>query len=125
MGFRTGAFAKVWSVEPRSDTSLKMRISISKKNRQSGEYEQEFSGFVMVIGSAAVAKAMKLKENARIKLGDVDVTTTYNKELKKEYVNYKVFSFELDDGSAPAKKASTKKTVDDGEPYDNDSSLPY
>lgn len=42
MGFRTGAFAKVWEVTPMSDTSTKVRISVSRKNKQSGEYEQDF-----------------------------------------------------------------------------------
>ena len=31
MGFRTGAFAKVWEVTPMSDTSTKLRMSISRK----------------------------------------------------------------------------------------------
>ena len=39
MGFRTGAYAKVWEVTPMSDTSTKVRMSISRKNKQSGEYE--------------------------------------------------------------------------------------
>ena len=75
MGFRTGAYAKVWEVTPMSDTSTKVRMSISRKNKQSGEYEQDFSGFVLAIGTAAAKKAAGLKEGNRIKLGDVDVTT--------------------------------------------------
>ena len=82
MGFRTGAFAKVWEVTPMSDTSTKVRMSISRKNKQSGEYEQDFSGFVLAIGTAAAKKAAGLKEGNRIKLGDVDVTTKYDKEKK-------------------------------------------
>ena len=35
MGFRTGAYAKVWEVTPMSDTSTKVRMSISRKNKQS------------------------------------------------------------------------------------------
>lgn len=31
MGFRTGAYAKVWEVSPMSDTSTKIRISVSRK----------------------------------------------------------------------------------------------
>ena len=38
MGFRTGAYAKVWEVTPMSDTSTKVRMSISRKNKQSGEF---------------------------------------------------------------------------------------
>jgi len=33
MGFRTGAYAKVWEVTPMSDTSTKVRMSISRKNK--------------------------------------------------------------------------------------------
>ena len=62
MGFRTGAFAKVWEVTPMSDTSTKLRMSISRKNKKTDEYEQDFSGFVLAIGTAAASKAARLKE---------------------------------------------------------------
>ena len=97
MGFRTGAYAKCWSVEPKTDSITRLRISVSKKNKSTGEYEQDFSGFATVFGSAAAKKAAALKEGDRIKLGDVDVSTTYDKERNKEYINYKIFSFELSD----------------------------
>ena len=73
-----------------------MRLNISRKNKDTGEYEQDFSGYVMMIGTAN-AKAQRLHEKDRIRLGDVDVTTTYNKEQQKEYVNYKCFDFEMAD----------------------------
>ena len=60
MGFRTGAWAKVWEVKPMSDTSTKIRMSVSRKNKQ-GEYEQDFSGFVLAIGTAAAHKAAGLR----------------------------------------------------------------
>ena len=60
MGFRTGAYAKVWEVSPLSDTSTKVRMSVSRKNKQSGEYEQDFSGYVLCIGTAAAKKASLL-----------------------------------------------------------------
>lgn len=78
MGFRTGAYAKVWEVKPFSDTSVKLRLSVSRKNKQTGEYEQDFSGYVNAVGTAAAKKAACLKEGDRIKLGDVDVTTKYD-----------------------------------------------
>lgn len=92
MGFRTGAFAKVWTVESISETNTKLRISISRKNRRTQEYEQDFSGFVNCIGTAAASKACSLKEGSRIKLGDVDVTTNYNKEKGTSYTNFKICS---------------------------------
>lgn len=82
MGFRTGAYAKVWEVSPMSDTSTKVRMSVSRKNKQTGEYEQDFSGFVLCIGTAAAKKASQLHEGSRIKIGDCDVTTKYDEQKK-------------------------------------------
>lgn len=124
MGFRTGAYAKVWEVKPMSDVSTKIRVSVSRKNKETGEYEQDFSGFVMAIGSAAARKASNLKEGDRIKLGDIDVSTRYDKEKKTSYVNYKVFSFELESGDAePTDPAEVP--VDDGEVDDAGPGLPF
>ena len=119
MGFRTGAYAKVWEVTPMSDTSTKVRMSISRKNKQSGEYEQDFSGFVLAIGTAAAKKAAGLKEGNRIKLGDVDVTTKYDKEKKVTYTNFKMFSFELDGAEPRDSSTEPQPTVDEGEIDDN------
>lgn len=119
MGFRTGAYAKVWEVTPMSDTSTKVRMSISRKNKQSGEYEQDFSGFVLAIGTAAAKKAAGLKEGNRIKLGDVDVTTKYDKEKKITYTNFKMFSFELDGEESRDSSTEPQPTVDEGEIDDN------
>lgn len=122
MGFRTGAWAKVWEVKPMSDTSTKIRMSVSRKNKQGG-YEQDFSGFVLAIGTAAAHKAAGLKEGDRIKLGDVDVSTKYDRDKKVTYTNFKMFSFDRDDGnnSAGSSSASTdpQPAVDEGELDDN------
>ena len=127
MGFRTGAFAKVWEVKPFSDTSVKLRLSVSRKNKQTGEYEQDFYGFVNAVGTAAAKKAASLKEGDRIKIGDVDVTTKYGKQKEVTYTNYKIFSFEVDNGnSSPAPKAASNEPqpeVDGGEA--DDSRLPF
>lgn len=89
MGFRTGAYAKVWEVTPMSDTSTKIRMSVSRKNPQTNEFEQTFSGFVLCIGTAAARNAAKLKEGSRIKIGDCDVTTKYDSQKKITYTNFK------------------------------------
>lgn len=103
MGFRTGSWAKIWGIEPKSSTWTKGRISISRKNRQTGEYEQDFSGFVDFTGTASAAKAAGLHEGDTIKLGDVDVVRVWDKERQKEYINYKVFTFDLDDQAQQAR----------------------
>ena len=123
MGFRTGAWAKVWEVTPMSDTSTKVRISVNRKNKQSGEYEQDFSGFVLAIGTAAAHKAAGLKEGDRIKLGDVDVSTKYDREKKVIYTNFKMFSFDTDNGnntsSSSGGNTEPQPPVDEGELDDN------
>lgn len=125
MGFRTGAYAKVWEVTPMSDTSTKVRMSVSRKNKQSGEYEQDFSGFVLAIGTAAAHKAAALKEGDRIKLGDVDVSTKYDREKKVTYTNFKMFSFEVENGgnssggSGSGANTDPQPSVDEGELDDN------
>ena len=127
MGFRKEAFATIWSVESTSDTFTKARISISRKNKQTGEYDTDFSGFVSFVGTAAAKKAAVLKEKDRIRLGDVDVTNKYDKEKNVTYTNYKIFSFEtqneIDGGSRNTESPEPKKPVDDGEV--DDDRLPF
>ena len=115
MGFRTGAFCKLWTIEPVRDTITKSRVSISKKNKNTGEYESEFDGFIAFVGTAAASKAVKLKEGDRIRLGDVDVTRRYDKEKQKEYINFNVYSFEMADSRA----SSATPAVTNTEPVDN------
>lgn len=108
----------MWEVTPVFDTATKLRISISRKNKQTGEYEQDFSGYVTCVGSAAAQKALKLKEGDRIKLGDCDVSTKYDAQKKVTYTNYKLFDFSTDENVAP-RPDPTRPTVDDGEVDDN------
>lgn len=126
MGFRTGAWAKVWEVTPMSDTGTKLRMSISRKNKQ-GEYEQDFSGFVLAVGTAVAHKAAGLKEGDRIKLGDVDVSTKYDHEKKVTYTNFKLFSFDTENGGnasgGSGGNTESQPPVDEGEL--DDSRLPF
>ena len=121
MGFRTGVYAKVWEVREKSPTITEGRISISRKNKQTGEYEQDFNGWVRFVGTANAASALKLNKQDSIKLGDVDVTNRYDKEKEVTYTNFTVFGFEVD-GEAPAKKPAPAP-VDEGEPDTPD--LPF
>lgn len=126
MGFRKESYATVWSVEAVSDTLTKARISISRKNKQTGEYETDFSGFVSFVGTAAAKKASLLKEKDRIRLGDVDVTNKYDKEKNTTFTNYKVFSFEFADDTQTHTTTTVdepQQAVDDGDV--DDSRLPF
>jgi hypothetical protein len=127
MGFRTGAFCKIWDVTPVSDRKTKLRVSISMKNKE-GEYVQEFSDFPVCLGSACASKAARLKKGDVIKLGDVDVSNRYDKEKRITYYDFKIFSFEPanhDGGSSmPSGRANTKP-VDELEPDPTEDPLPF
>ena len=94
MGFRQNSYAKVWRFEDKGNYSV-VEISTSKKNKTTDQYETDFaSKFVRFIGQAH-ADIQALQEGVKIKLGDVEVTNSYNKETKQGYTNFLVFSFEL------------------------------
>ena len=133
MGFREGAFATVWQVEQKNDRWTKLRINISRKNKDTDEYEQDFSGWGDVFGTAAAAKAAKLKEKDRIKLGGVDVTNSYDKDKKVTYWNPKVFDFEMADGaggnsggrSSSGSSRRREQEAYEGENEADDDGLPF
>lgn len=134
MGFRTGSYATVWNVESKTNAWTKLKISVSRKNKETGEYEDEFNGFVDCLGTVVANKAAGLNVRDRIKLGDVDVKNSYDKEKGIGYTNFQMFSFDkLDnDGqvetsapAAPATKTAKKKTVDDGEVEPVEDNLPF
>lgn len=122
MGFRVNSYCKIWSVKPITNTLTEARISISKKNKNTGEYEQEFGGFVRFAGFEAAKKAALLREGDRIKLGDVDVTNKYDKEKNVTYTNFTVFNFEIEEVNQAASPSPTP-AVDDGEVDDGE--LPF
>lgn len=126
MGFRNGSYATVWSVESKSPTVTRARISISRKNKNTGEYEQDFSDFVSFIGTATATNALKLKEKDRIRIGESDVRTYYDKEKNRTYYNFNIYGFEDvtrgHDGAA-ASPQPVIDAVDNGEVDDED--LPF
>ena len=94
MGFKQGAIAKVWEVEPsESGKYVKVRVSISRKN-QEGVYEQDFADYLRLIGEANNKARKYLKSGDRIRLDGTDVTTSYNKETKRQFINFLVFNYE-------------------------------
>ena len=121
-GFRKGSFATVWKVEPKSDKWTKIRINISRKNKDTGDWEEEFSGFVECLGTACASKAAKLKERDRIRLGDVDVTTRYDKASNTTYTNFKMTDFEMAGEPQGQQVASSNTCEGENDPADD---LPF
>ena len=128
MGFRTGAYATVWEAIPHTDTITKLQISVSVKDKNSGEYVTEFSGFASCIGTALANKAAGLRRQARIKIGDCDVTTVYDKTKDKQFTNFKIFSFEIEGGrESQSLTNDPEPVVDHGELDDSgdNADLPF
>ena len=119
MSFRTNAWAKIWEITP-GERSTKIRISTSRKNKQTNEYEQDFSGFVTLAGTAH-KEAANLKVGDTFQIGDCEVTSRYDKEKKKEFINFAIYSFASNEQkAAPAAKPATAPAApadsdDDGE----------
>lgn len=126
MGFRANSFAKVWAVESTKPNITKVRLSTSRKNKQTGQYETDFSGYCSFVGNCAVA-ALKLREGDRIKLGDVDVSNRYDREAKREYTFYTVFGFEMADSNfSGSASASDAPAAVEENPVETDSNgLPF
>lgn len=118
MGFRVGSWAKIWEVTP-GDRSTKVRLSISKKNKKTDKYEEDFAGYVTLAGTAH-RDAANLKAGDRIKIGECDVTNRYDKEKKVTYTNFSVYTYEIGDG-ANAKSAAAVSSEDDSD----DGDLPF
>lgn len=115
MGFRQrdkegrGGFARIWSIEDKGNYSI-AKVSTSKK-RKDGSYETDFQdGFVRLIGAAhEMAQTLNVTEKGiAIQIVSCEVTTPYNAETKKGYVNYAIFAFDIPDGNDGGNITNTK-----------------
>lgn len=124
MGFRNGAYAKVWSVEDKGKTK-NVRLSISHKVKgEENKYEQDFSGFCMFIGQSA-QKAATLKMGDNIKLNNVEVTTWYNKETSVQRVTYKVWDFDIMQPKSNSSKSTQSVSSNNFEGDVSEDDLPF
>lgn len=98
MGIRNGAYATVWEAKPGKGNYMDVRLSTSKKNKQTDTYETDFSGWARFIGKA---NDLKLSERTRVQLKEVEVTNHYDKEKNQTFWNVAVFDAEVCDYNAP------------------------
>lgn len=114
MGFRQGAYAKIWRVEDKGNYSV-AQVSISKKNKDTDQYETEFQhNFVRLVGTAHdLGKNIEeVQGGTSIKITSCDVTNRYDKDKQKEFTNFVIFGFEFPDnngGNAGGKKKAAPK----------------
>ena len=103
--FSVGSYAKVWEVKRIEDKYMDIRISTSKKVDE-GKYEQDFGGFVRLVGKARSAGEY-LKEGDSFKIARCGVENHYDKDRKTTYTNYIIFELETDD----------KKSLEEENPF--------
>lgn len=122
MGFRQGAFARIWSVNDEGKYST-ANVSVSRKNKETNKYDIEFSDrYVRLVGSAhEAAKELKLPtrgefdprydKGVSVKISSCDVTNNYDARTEKLYTNYVIFGFEIpDNNNDDSKTKNTEKT---------------
>lgn len=126
MGFRSGAYATVWEVKEGNGNYTDVRLSISRKDKNTDTYITDWSGFARFIGDAHTL-ASSLGEKSRIKLGDVDVTNRYDKDKQTTYTNYAVFGAEIVESAVNTLMNNARVSDDDFMviPDDIDEILPF
>lgn len=136
MGFRQGAFARIWSVNDEGKYST-ANITISRKNKETGEYTTEFAdGYVKLVKDAHEAAkglglptreevASKRSSGVGIQISGCDVTNNYSAKDKRMYTNYVIYGFTLPDGNNGSAKSGgkqTQKTQPKGKSFEPDDS---
>lgn len=129
MGFSNGSFCKIKEVVDKQTNYTVCKVTITKKNKLTNEYELQFSAHCRFVGNAHKSVPMK---DQRIKITSCDVTNCYkdkdgNLQFNKN-PQYVVFGYELQE----SKDTPTPQPFN---PYDNgvnfedlssdDSSLPF
>lgn len=140
MGFRQadseghGGFARIWDYydvtngatikkadggENHLDPGNYSIVKLSTWKKRDEEYVTDFcDGYVKLIGSAHTKakelgfENMSFPKGLVIQIKSCEVTTSYNVNTKKAYVNYAIFAFDLpdDNGGSSNRGKSTAKT---------------
>lgn len=105
MGFGVNCYAKIKEVVEKHDNYSVCKITVTKKNKLTNEYELQFSAHCRFVGNAHKSVPMK---DQRIKITSCDVTNCYkDKDGNLQFTKnpqYVVFGYELQESqgaSAP------------------------
>ena len=113
MGFSVGNFCKIKEVVEKHDNYSVCKITVTKKNKLTNQYELQFSAHCRFVGNAH--KSVPMAEQ-RIKITSCDVTNCYtSKEGKLQFTQnpqYVVFGYELQESQGASANVPYN-------PYDN------
>ncbi len=143
MGFRNGAYARIWEKSTqnitygagKSFTKYMVRLSISRKGNDDKFYQQ-FSGFCELKGDALEEmKGVKIPSSGGlpVRLGNVDLDNSYDAENGVTYWYPIIWSFDHSEEEAsranerPAKKGKTasQQVYNDNFAEVDDEELPF
>ena len=129
MGFSQGNFAKIKEVVEKHDNYTVCKITVTKKNKLTNQYELQFSAHCRFVGNAHKSVPMA---DQRIKITSCDVTNCYkdkdgNLQFNKN-PQYVVFDYELQESqgaSAPMPYNPYDNGVNFEDLSSSDSDLPF
>ena len=93
--FSVNSYAKIKEIVETKDNFTVAKISISKKDKKTNEYETSFMGKVNFVGQAHLQRPLK---DQRIKITGCGVSNCYVKDDKLEFTKvpkYVIFGYEL------------------------------
>ena len=97
--FSVDVFVKIWKVTDKGNYA-EVECSTSKKNRDTGKYEVDFSSkYVRFVGSAY---AKRPRDGERVKITSCGVQNVFEKDGQKQYMknpSFVIFDFEREGGS--------------------------
>lgn len=88
--FGNNNYAKIWETD-RLEHYTTCKITTSRKNKQTNQYETDFSAKVRFVWKAHEKHP---QSGDKIKITSCAVTNKYDKEKKITYTNYIVFDYE-------------------------------
>lgn len=106
--FAAGAYAKIWEIKAINGKYSDIRISTSKKDKNTGEYSQDFGGFVRMVGQAH-SQMSYLHEGDKFKIVRCGVENSYNKEKKTTYNNFIIFEIEAEEAPVSIDSAADEE----------------
>ena len=113
MGFGVNCYAKIKEVVEKHDNYSVCKITVTKKNKLTNEYELQFSAHCRFVGNAHKSVPMK---DQRIKITSCDVTNCYkDKDGNLQFTKnpqYVVFGYELQESQGASANVPYN-------PYDN------
>lgn len=113
MGFSNGSYCKIKEVVEKQPNYTVCKVTITKKNKLTNEYELQFSAHCRFVGNAHKSVPMK---DQRIKITSCDVTNCYkDKDGNLQFTKnpqYVVFGYELQESQGASANVPFN-------PYDN------